>query len=173
MTINPGIDTFNQPVRDAWWTPGWTSQNQSYIPVSPGNFALPGFPPGLTYVNVIGNFFDLDGNPLSGYFTFWPSSAVSVTVTGGTTYIPQRYSGQNYSFIGMNQFGSGKIYLWNGQLNVNLLATDNANMTPASFTYLVKENFAGGSEYRINVPSALSTSQVDIHSLIVGFGEMV
>lgn len=166
MTQAPGIDVFNQPVRDAWWTPGWTAQNQSYIPVPPNQFLEQGFPPGITYVTVSGNYFDLDANPLSGFFTFWPSSAITITVSGGTTTFPQRLAGQNMTFQGINQFGSGKVYLWNGQLSVNLLATDNANMTPPFFTYHVTENFFEGRQYDITVPSA-STSPVDINSLIV------
>lgn len=166
MTFNPGIDTFDQPLRDAWWTPGWTSQNQSYIPVAPNPFQLQGFPPSLNYVTVSGNYFDLDGNPLSGYLTFYPSSALTITASGGTTYLPQRYVGMNLSQMGSNQFGNGKVYLWNGQFAVSLLATDNSGMTPTTFTYCVVEHFLYGNNYSISVPSA-TTSPTDIHSLII------
>lgn len=171
---NPGIDVFNQPLRDAWWTPGWTAQNQSYLPVPPNQFQAQGFPPGLVYVTVVGNYFDTNGNPMSGYLTFWPSTDVSVTVSGGTTRFPQRLAGQNNSFQGTNQFGTGRIYLWNGQLQVTLMATDNANMTPSSFTYHVTEHFFGGLEYDISVPSIYSstTGGVDINTLVVGYGSV-
>src|SRR5579862_2203982 len=102
MTFNPGTDVFNQPLRDAWWTSGWTAQNQSYIPVPANEFQEQGFPPGLAYVTVIGNFFDLDGNGNSGFFTFWPSSSLTITTSGGTATLEQRFAGQNESFIGMN-----------------------------------------------------------------------
>lgn len=170
MVFNPGTDTFNQPLRDAWWTPGWTAQNQSYIPVPPNQFAEQGFPPGLVYVSLVGNYFDLDGNPLSGFLTFWPSTSLTFTVSGGTATLEQRFAGQNESFLGMNTWGSGKIYLWNGQLAVALLATDNANMTPSSFSYHVLENFPGGREYDIIVPKvdvSSNTTGTDINSLIV------
>lgn len=168
MTIPyPGIDYQNQPLVDAWWTPGWTNQNQSYIPApSTGQFKELGFPPGLTYLSVIGNYFDFDGNPLSGFLTFWPSSALTISVSGGTAYLPQRFVGTNLSMLGLNQFGSGKVYLWNGQLAVNLLATNNANQTPAAFTYHVKEHFLEGNEYDINLP-VTTTSPANIHSLII------
>lgn len=167
MTVYyPGIDYQNQPLTDAWWTPGWTAQNESYLAVIPGIFSEPGFPPGLTYVNVNGNFFDYDGNPLSGYLDFWPSSNITISVGGGTTYIPQRYAGTNQTMLGLNQFGNGRIYLWNGQLAVTLLATNNANMTPTAFTYHVTEHFFNGNQYDINVPVS-SANPVDIHSLII------
>jgi|SRR5215469_5090663 len=168
MTIPyPGIDYQNQPLVDAWWTPGWTNQNQSYIQApNVGQFNELGFPPGLTYLSVIGNFFDFDGNPLSGFLTFWPSSALTITTGGGTAYLPQRYVGVNLAMLGLNTFGSGKVYLWNGQLAVNLLATNNANQTPVNFTYHVKENFFEGNEYDISLPTT-TTSPIDIHSLII------
>lgn len=168
---NVGIDFINQPLRDAWWTPGWTAQNQSYIPVPPNQFAEQGFPPGLVYVNVIGNYFDLDGNPGSGYLTFWPSTSLVFTLGGGTAILEQRFAGQNENFLGTNSRGSGKNYLWNGQLAVALLATDNANQTPSSFSYHVVENFVlGGREFDITVPQALAANNItgnDINSLIV------
>jgi hypothetical protein len=164
-----GTDTFDQPLRDAWWTPGWTAQNPSYIPAGANAFAPQGFPPGLVYVNVMGNYFDLDANPLSGYLTFFPSSPVTISVNGGTTFLPQRYAGLNQNVLGLNQFGDGKNYLWYGQLNVKLLATDNSGMTPASFQYHVVEHFWEGSQYDIIVPSAdaSTTTGTDIHSLII------
>jgi hypothetical protein len=171
MTFNPGTDTFNQPLRDAWWTPGWTAQNQSYLPAPPSQFAMQGFPPNLVYVNIIGNYFDLDGNPASGFLTFWPSSSLTFTLSGGTSTLEQRFAGLNESFLGMNTFGTGKIFLWNGQLAVALLATDNLNMTPTTFSYHVVENFPGGGrEYDIVVPKAdasSNTTGTDINSLIV------
>lgn len=161
-----GIDYQHQPLYDAWWTPGWTAQNDSYIDVSANIFEDPGFPGNLTYVFVTANLFDSDGDPVSGFYTFFPSSSVTITEGGVTTILPQRLVGYNETLLGLNQFGSGKIYLWHGQLMVRLLATDNSNMNPASFTYHVKEHFLGGQEYDISVPSA-NTGPVDIHSLII------
>jgi hypothetical protein len=164
-----GIDYKGQPLIDAWWTPGWTAQNADIasVPVPPNSFAPPGFPSNLTYVTVVGSYFDTIADPMSGYLTFWPSSALTFNQSGAITYMPQRYSGVNHSPIGINQMGSEKIYLWYGQLSVSLLATDNANMTPASFTYHVKENFKGGNQYDITVPSADSSSAVSIFNLII------
>ncbi len=175
MSFNPGTDTFSQPLRDAWWTPGWTAQNQSYIPVPPNQFQEQGFPPGLVYINVIGNYFDLDGNGNSGFLTFWPSSTLTITAgsPAGTAILEQRFAGLNENMLGMNQFGNGKIYLWNGQLTVALLATDQPSVTsmfPSTFSYHVLENFIGGREYDITVPSSAissNTTGTDINSLIV------
>lgn len=164
-----GIDYQKQPLLDAWWTPGWTSQNRNTasVQVPPSVFTATGFPTGLTYVSVTGNFFDTMADPISGFFTFWPSDALTFTSGTATTYMPQRYAGLNQSLLGINQMGDGRIYLQYGQLSVSLLATDNASMTPATFSYHVRENFSGGSQYDITVPSADATAPVDIHGLIV------
>lgn len=164
-----GIDVNNQPLLDPWWTPSWTAQNRnkSSIQVPPNQFSQQGFPSGLTYVTVTGNYFDTSGDPLSGFLTFWPSTPLTITSNGQVTYMPQRYAGINQTLLGVNQMGDGRIYLWYGQLNVSLMATDNANMTPASFTYHVKENYFEGLQYDIAVPSADSATTVDIHSLII------
>jgi len=166
MTAQTGIDYQGQPLIDAWWTPAWTAQNQSYNLTPPNPFSEPGFPTGLTYVQVFTNRFDFDGNPLSGFFTFFPSS--SITVTDGTTTatFPQRFAGQNLSPVGLNEFGNGKIHLYYGKLFVALLATDNASTTPTSFTYHVKEHFLDGLEYDITVPKA-SSVPVHLESLII------
>jgi hypothetical protein len=162
-----GVDYQHQPLLDAWWTPGWSAQNKDYVQVPVGTLTEPGFPSGLTYVTVTGNYFDTSGNPLSGYMTFWPSSALTFIVNGGTTYMPQRFSGTNQTLLGLNQMGDGKIYLWYGQLQVALLATDNANMSPVSFTYHVVEHYYKGRQYDIAVPSADSSVFTDINSLII------
>lgn len=81
--------------------------------------------------------------------------------------MPQRYAGLNFSLIGVNQMGDGKIYLQYGRLYVSVLATNNINMTPASFTYHVRENFVGGNQYDITAPIADDTQIQDIRSLII------
>jgi len=162
-----GIDYRGQPLLDAWWTPGWSAQNKGYLQVPPTQFAPAGFPQNLTYVNVVGNYFDTSANPLSGYLTFWPSDALTFNQSGVITYLPQRYSGINQTLLGVNQMGNERIYIWYGALSVSLLATDNANMTPASFTYHVKEHFKGGNQYDIVVPSADSSSAINIFNLII------
>jgi hypothetical protein len=162
----PYADTIGEPLVSSWWIPGFTSQNPDYIYAAPNLVAAQGFPSGVTYVTVTGSYFDTMADPTSGYFTFWPSSALTFDVSGQVTYMPQRYSGVNQTLLGASQMGSGKIYLWYGHLIVNLLATDNANMLPVSFTYHVKENFFEGRQYDITVPS-VSSIPVDINSLII------
>lgn len=162
-----GIDYKGQPLYDAWWTRGWTSQNDSYIQVPSNQFSAAGFPSNLTYINVVGNFYDSNADPLSGFFTFWPSSALTFNQSGQITYMPQRYSGTNQTLLGLNQRGDGKIYITKGQLWVTLLASDNANMFPATFTYHVKEHWFKGQQYDIFVPSADLSVSVDIHNLII------
>jgi len=162
-----GIDYQNQPLIDAWWTPGWTAQNDSYIQVPESGVDNPGFPVNLNYVTILGSYFDTSGNPLSGYLTFWPSSPLLFTVDEANTYIPQRYAGLNFSLLGVNQMGDGKIYLQYGRLVVSVLATDNANMQPANFTYHVEEHYEGGLQYDITAPSSDDSSPQDIRNLII------
>jgi hypothetical protein len=159
--------TTGEPLANPWYTPGWTSQDPDYQVVPESQFSIPGFPAGALYVTVTANQFDTDGDPIAGYYSFWPSSALLFTVDGITTSIPQRRAGMNLWDEAGAYWGTGKMYLRNGNLLVNLLATDNAgvNMVPSSFTYHVKEHFFRGQEYDITVPSA-SNSPVDIHSLI-------
>jgi hypothetical protein len=164
----PFADTVNEPLVDAWWIPGFTSQAPGYIYATNPLLANgPGFPAGLNYVSINGSYYDTSGNPLSGYLTFWPSSPLTFDIDGHTTFMPQRYAGLNFSLIGVNQMGDGKIYLQYGRLYVSVLATDNANMTPTSFTYHVRENFEGGNQYDITAPSADDTAIQDIRSLII------
>lgn len=170
MTAQQGIDYQGQPLIDAWWTPAWTAQNQSYNLTPPNPFTEPGFPSGLKYVTIYTNRFDFDGNPLSGFFTFFPSSPIKVTDTSGVTAIfPQRFSGQNINPTGLQEFGNGKIHLYYGRLLVNLLATDNTTVTPTSFTYHVKEHYPEGLEYDISVPKASfdGTNPVLLESLVI------
>ncbi len=165
-----GQDTATEPLISAWWSPGWTSQSPKYLVAPLNPFTIAGFPNQAIYVNVMGNYFDDDGNPISGNLTFYPSSALTMNVTlpsgTSTVTIPQRLVGYNY--WDFTQSGSGKMYIHNGQLAVSLLATDNvaANMAPAGFSYHVIEHFLGGREYDILVPST-SANPVDINSLII------
>lgn len=164
----PYADTINEPLVDAWWIPGFTSQAPSYIYASNPLLANgPGFPSGLDFVAINGSYFDTSGNPLSGYLTFWPSSPLTFDINGHFTYMPQRYAGLNFSLIGVNQMGDGKIYLQYGRLYVSVLATNNINMAPSAFTYHVRENFVGGNQYDITAPIADDTQIQDIRSLII------
>jgi len=164
----PAQQTTGEPLANPWYTPGWTAQDPDYVVLPENEFNIQGFPAGATYVTVTANYFDNDGNPLSGYLSFWPSSPLQFTVNGVTTQIYQRRVGQNLWDEPGAYWGSGKIYLRNGNLLVNLLATDNAavNMNPVTFTYHVKEHIYRGQEYDITVPST-STSPVDIHTLTI------
>src|SRR5579862_6284930 len=164
----PYADTINEPLVDAWWIPGFTSQAPGYIYAANPLLANgPGFPAGLDYVVINGSYYDTSGNPLSGYLTFWPSAPLIFNVNGAYTYMPQRYAGLNFSLIGVNQMGDGKIYLQYGRLYVSVLATNNTNMTPASFTYHVREHFEGGNQYDIVAPVSDDTEIQDIRSLII------
>lgn len=162
--------TIGEPLANPWYIPGFTAQNPNYLVLPTSPFNLPGFPTAALYVTVIGNFFDDDGNPISGFLTFYPSAQLQLTdpSTGAVTIIPQRFVGQNLYDVPGAFWGTGQMFLKNGQLQVKLLATDNAvvSMIPTTFTYQVTENWLGGRTYDIVVPST-DTTTVDINSLII------
>jgi len=165
---NIAQQTIGEPLANPWYTPGFTSQMPNYQVIPSNQYQLAGFPSAATYVTVTGNFFDEDGNPISGYLTFYPSSSLTMTYNSVTTVIPQRFVGQNLWDVPGAFWGTGNMYLHDGNLLVSLLATDNAAvaMVPTTFTYAVVENWLGGRTYNITVPST-STSPVDINSLII------
>lgn len=171
----PGIDTYDQTIQDAWWTPGWTSQNQAWIPAPP-NGLNPGNPQ-VTYVNVTHRYFDMDNNPLGGFLTFMPSDSATLTISGTSWRMPKRLTGIPLPVIigpggpgwATNQFGSGKCYIQGGLLAVALMPTDISGLVTDGgqpLTYTVTEHMQNGSQYTITVPSA-SANGVDLGTLIV------
>lgn len=187
LPIYNGTDYQNQPLVDAWWTRGWTAQTgefstmpaandefiqPKYVPAAqPGTF--PNFPSNLAAVNVAASYFDMDGSPLPGFLTFQMSDSVTLQDPTGTYFrLPQRYAGNQNdgSSFAINNFGSGKIYIWKGLLQALLFATDNPGITTDSggpFVWNVVEHFLGGRTFRITVPSASAPGPVDINTLIV------
>jgi len=180
----PGIvDYSDDPLLPPWYIPGWTAQDKINIQAPQTPFQWTELPQTLTRVEVTGNYCDGTGNPLGGYLTFEQSDdlLISDPTQTPTTYfrVPKREVGDIpiSQTIAWNEEGSGKIYLIHGQLDVVLLATDNANVTindpltssnpsePISWVYHVREYLMRGLKYDIAVPS--TTSPVDINSLIV------
>lgn len=172
--------TFNadDPLVQPWWIPGWTSQNvqQKTELASNGNILGPGFPTNLAFVNITGNFFDLNGSPLAGYMTLMMSSGITV-VDGSNTYrMPQRYTGTvNFATpFAYQNWGSQALYLRLGRLNIEVFATDQTASGSSITTdngnalfYFATEHWLGGRQYHIQVPSSDAASPVDIESLIV------
>lgn len=167
--IYNGTDYQNQPLVDAWWTRGWTSQNDAYVEAAqPG--AYPNFPSNLVGVTVSAAYFDMDGNPLSGFLTFQMSDNITL-IDGGAYYrMPQRYASNENdgSAFSLNNFGSGRVYIYKGLMSVLLFATNNPGITTDSgnpFVYNVTEHFLGGRSFTITVPEA-TVGSADINTLI-------
>ena len=103
-----------------------------------------------------------------------PLTSASITQGGTTWRLPARLSGTTtispyFTGFGWHQNSSGSIYLYRGQLNVNLMPTDLAGMVTDSgspLTYLVIEHFQGGRKFQISVPGD-SSSPADLDSLMV------
>jgi hypothetical protein len=168
-----GVDTYGQPLVDAWWTRGWTSQDPDYLVAPSPTSPWPGAPD-VTYIDVTHLYFDMDGSPLTGFLTFMPLTNVSITQSGTTWRLPARLSGTTtispyLTGWGWRQDSSGSIYLFRGQLYVSLMQTDASGMTTDSgdpLTYLVIEHFSGGRKFQISVPGD-TTSPADLDSLMI------
>lgn len=166
-----GPDYSNQPLLPPWYTVGWTAQAPTFQPAPANPYAALPFPSDQVFVNVNAMYFDGNGAPLGGYLTFQQSEDITITESGVTYRVPARLvglvppgAGYGYSYR-----GSGKIYLYRGQLNVNLMATNNLSTATDSgnaLVYHVKEYFMDGRNYDIAVPRTTS-SPVDISTLIV------
>lgn len=175
MTTPSYNGTYNadDPLVAPWYLRGWTSQAipQDTVQATPGSFNAPPFPSNLVFVQVTGNYFDMDSNGLPGFLTLKMSDNITVN-DGGVYYrMPSRYAGRDNSAgaWGFNNWGNGKIYIRRGQMSVTLFATDNSFLTTDSgqpLTYFVEEHFMGGQTYSITVPEA-TVSPADIHTLIV------
>ena len=169
--IYNGTDFNDQPLVDAWWTRGWTSQNDDYV-VAAEPSQTPNFPSNLVVVAVTGAYFSADGNPLPGFLTFKMSDNITVQDPSGTYFrLPARYAGRQNdgSAFAMNNWGNGRIFIWKGQVSVLLFATDNPGITTDSgnpLTYTVTEHFLDGRQFSITAPGA-SMNPVDINTLIV------
>lgn len=184
----PGIvDYSDNPILPPWFIPGWTSQNEgtTNLPAPLQSTVRSQLPTWLTYVMVTFASDDGNGASLGGYFEFEQSHDLLVTddtVTPTAFFrVPKRLVGEPPTLsmgntLAYNQYGSGKLYLQFGYLQVMLLANDNPDITifsnddntnpPVSWNYHVREFFKGGKKYDIVVPSA-ATSPVDIHQLMV------
>ncbi len=171
----PGVDTYDQPLVDAWWTPGWNAQTKDYLvaPTLTGTF--PGAPP-VNYLVVTHGYYDDDGSPLPGFLTFLPSDNVTFTSGSSTWRIPARLSGTTTlspQFTGFQwqQDASGSIYLYQGMLYVRLMCTDTSGIVTDSgdpLTYTVIEHFLGGQKFSVTTPSAdVATEPIDLYSLMV------
>ena len=170
-----GTDTWDQPLVDAWFTPGFTAQNHHYLVAAGFTLNATGWPADVPYVHITHTFADMEGNALGGYMTFWPSDTVQYTESGTTWTLPQRLCGVTPWPVGWNggyqgsMMDSGKIYLAYGSLNCYQIASDNANLVTMSgnpLTFHVIQHWLGGSQFDITTPSA-STDPTDLYSLMV------
>lgn len=95
-------------------------------------------PGDLSVVQVTGSYVDLQGNPIAGQVRFTPRATVvdpafnQIIIAGPITAT-------------LDVFGSFSLFL---------PATDDPDVTPTNFTYLVEESFPGGRSYDIAVPAA-------------------
>lgn len=168
-----GATNADDPLVTPWNIRGWTAQAIPQDTVEVVDFAggpAP-LPSNLIYAQVQGVYFDFDGNPLSGFLTFLTSEDFSVVSNGVTYRIPQRYAGRDNTYFpgGMNNWGSGKIFIRLGLMSVTLMCTQNVAIITDSgnpLTYHVIEHFLGGQQYDIAISDS-AVSPVDLRSLIV------
>lgn len=171
----PGIDTWDQPLVDAWFTPGFTAQNKDQL-VAPNNgITSGGWPSDVTYVHLAHQYMDFgNGNPLGGFLTFWPSSSAQYTESGTTWGLQQRPCGVTPWGVYGNQWNnsysdSGYIFLRYGVLDVYLIASDDVGLVTSNnkpLTFHVREHWLGGTQFDITTPGA-SADPTDVYSLMV------
>lgn len=163
-----------------WYVRGWTVQNErtANIPAPLKSSVLATLPLDQVSVVVQQNYLDGDQNPLSGYLTFYPSSAFTV-VDGGTSYrILQRFLGtQTFPQADVSSSpwaysteSSGRIFIWGGTVTARLYATDNPDVTTDDgnpLTYHVIEHFLGGQEFDITLPAATNVTTTSIRDLMI------
>jgi hypothetical protein len=174
---NNGTFNADDKLVQPWWIPGWTAQAiaaDTQVAAS-SNLLGPGFPTNLVFVNVTGNFFDLNASGLAGYITLQMSSGITILDNGVYYRLPQRYTGtMNMATpFAYNNWGSQNLYIRNGRLDILVFATDQTTSgstitadNGVPLFYFVTEHWLGGRTYHIQVPSG-SVSPVDIESLIV------
>lgn len=161
-----------------WFVPGWEAQNIAADTVVAGNNNIfgPGFPTNLAFVEVTGNYFDTNGSGLAGYITVMMSDGITVLDGSNTYRLPRRYTGtmSMVTPFGYNNWGSQRLYLRLGRLDIILFATDQTASGSTvttdsgnSLFYFVTEHWLNGRTYHIQVPSTAAGTVVDINSLIV------
>lgn len=106
------------------------------------------FPPGISVTTLTGRYLHPNGSPVSGSLTF--RGPRTLTMPGADTIV----------------LGPIDVVLdYNGEFSVELVSTDNANMSPTGWTYSVTERLSdsAGRSYAIFLP--LNPPLVDIADL--------
>ena len=94
--------------------------------------------PNLTIVPVGTTYVDVEGNPIAGQVKFTPRTIVTDAVAGQIII-------NNTITATLDNTGSFVVYL---------PATDDPDVVPTGFTYLVEEAFTNGRSYDIEVPAS-------------------
>ena len=101
---------------------------------NPGSSAWPSNYQGCMFT---ARYLDSLGNPVVGTVTFTPSPTKVLDYAAATIIIPKPVT------VALDN---------NGRLSVVLPATDDPDVSPLYWTYLVSENFAGGSKFYTDAP---------------------
>lgn len=162
-----------------WYIPGWTWQNRqtTNLPAPLAN-ATGAAPTDMTSLVLNQQYFDVDFDPQGGFLTFMTSEPFTINEGTQSWRITRRYAGtETWPSIdtgtspwAFSLEGSGRIYIWNGLIQVRLLATDNTGIVTDSgspLIYHVIEHFPGGQEYDITVPKNTDVATTSIRDLII------
>lgn len=95
----------------------------------------------LSTCTVSGSYVDLTGTPIAGQVGF-TSRAILTDSVNNQILINKRITATLDA---------------NGSFSVVLPVTDDPDLTPSGFTYLVEELFAGGRTFDMNIPSSATT----------------
>ncbi|MFE9834021.1 hypothetical protein ACFYP4_02560 [Streptomyces sp. NPDC005551] len=150
-----GPDPYEHDPNDAWWRPGWTAQNHTFIAPDAEPPPTP-FPVDIPMVNIVATYMDDEGNPATGRLLIRPNARYTDTASGATI-LPRVRS----------------YRIQHGRLDISLPSSD-SDALDAPFTYTVREAVIGGRQFAINVPSALSgTGPVKLHTLKMSDAEII
>lgn len=105
-------------------------------------------PGDLATTTVTGTLYDCAGEALAGRVTFTPSAPVSDAT--GEVVIPQKPRG---------------FWLLGGRLSATIAATDNANLAPAGWDYIVTVEIDGLLPYSFSALIPHAPSPVDLSAL--------
>lgn len=102
--------------------------------------------PNLSTTTVTGEYVDVQGNPIAGQVKFTPRP-VLVDGVENQIIIPRTVVAT------LDNTGS---------FSVTLPVTDDDDLTPVNWTYLVEEAFVGGRTYDITIPTGASIDLADV-----------
>ncbi len=107
-------------------------------------------PSSLSTATVQGTYVDLSGNPVRGSISFTPQTIIK-ELAANAIIIPVIIQ---------------KTFDANGSFSVTLPCTNDTDVTPEPFVYVLEENFTGGRSFGIALPTSIAGTTVNLADLL-------